>query len=147
MSNKIFVLDTSVILHDPTVISKFKGQLVAIPITVLEELDGFKKGNDFKGYSSREFIRFIDKISISSMLQNWVPTDDEGGKFRIVYAKDLKNEDARVIYDDAKNDNRILNAALTLKEEENKEIVLVSKDIALRVKARALNIKSEDYEN
>lgn len=147
MSNKIFVLDTSVILHDPTVISKFKGQLVAIPITVLEELDKFKKGNDSKSYSSREFIRFIDKISVSNMLQDWVPTDNEGGKFKVVYAKDLKNEDARVIYDDAKNDNRILNAALTLKEEENKEIVLVSKDIALRVKARALNITSEDYEN
>lgn len=146
MSNKIFVLDTSVILHDHNAITHFKDQYVAIPITVLEELDKFKKGNDTKSYSAREFIRFIDKISESSMLQNWVPITENGeGKFKVVYPK-VKNVDAEVVFDDDKADHKILNAALTLQENEEKKVVLVTKDIALRVKARALNITAEDYE-
>ncbi len=146
MSNKIFVLDTSVILHDHNAITHFKDQYVAIPITVLEELDKFKKGNDTKSYSAREFIRFIDKISESTMLQEWVPiTEDGEGRFKVVYPK-VKKVDAEVVFDDDKGDHKILNAALTLQENEDKKVVLVTKDIALRVKARALNITAEDYE-
>lgn len=146
MSNKIFVIDTSVILHDHNVVMHFKDQYVAIPITVLEELDKFKKGNDNKSYSSREFMRFIDKISESANLQEWVPiSSDSVGKFKVVYPK-VQKVDAQVVYDDDKNDNKILNAALTLQETESKKVILVTKDIALRVKARALDITAEDYE-
>ena len=60
---KIFVLDTSVILYDHSAVSNFQEHDVAIPITVLEELDNFKKGNDIKNFEAREFIRFIDKLS------------------------------------------------------------------------------------
>lgn len=146
MSNKIFVLDTSVILHDHNVITHFKDQYVAIPITVLEELDKFKKGNDTKSYSAREFIRFIDKMSESAMLQNWVSIGKGcEGKFKVVYPR-VKNVDAEIVFDDDKADHKILNAALTLQETESKKVILVTKDIALRVKARALDITAEDYE-
>ena len=60
---KIFVLDTSVILYDHNAINSFDDNDVAIPITVLEELDDFKKGNELKNFEAREFIRIIDKIS------------------------------------------------------------------------------------
>ncbi|MGI6679973.1 MAG: PhoH family protein [Bdellovibrionota bacterium] len=146
MSDKIFVIDTSVILHDHNVITHFKDQYVAIPIAVLEELDNFKKGNDTKSYSAREFIRFIDKISEASMLQNWVPIGkDCKGFFKVVYPR-VKKVNAEIVFDDDKNDHKILNAALTLQESENKKVVLITKDIALRVKARALDITAEDYE-
>ena len=59
---KIFVLDTSVIIYDHTAIKNFAEHDVVIPITVLEELDNFKKGNDSKNYSAREFTRYIDKL-------------------------------------------------------------------------------------
>ncbi|MBD0259580.1 MAG: ribonuclease, partial [Cytophagales bacterium] len=68
---KIFVLDTSVILYDHNAIKNFQEHDVAIPITVLEELDNFKKGNDTKNFEAREFIRFIDKLSGEHMLQEW----------------------------------------------------------------------------
>jgi PhoH-like ATPase len=69
---KIFVLDTSVLLHDHLSITNFKSNDVAIPITVLEELDKFKIGNDTKNFSAREVIRFIDKLSGSGSLQEWI---------------------------------------------------------------------------
>ena len=69
---KIFVLDTSVILHNHDSINSFEDNDVAIPITVLEELDNFKKGNDNKNFEAREFIRIIDKLSGKYTLQNWI---------------------------------------------------------------------------
>src|SRR5688572_2731800 len=72
-STKIFVLDTSVILYDHSAIEHFQEHDVGIPITVLEELDNFKKGNDIKNFEAREFIRFIDSRSHDLMLQNWLP--------------------------------------------------------------------------
>ncbi|HOT89929.1 MAG TPA: PIN domain-containing protein, partial [Bacteroidales bacterium] len=73
---KIFVLDTSVILYNHNSINSFDDNDVAIPITVFEELDNFKKGNDTINFEAREFIRIIDKLSIHHTLQNWVPLED-----------------------------------------------------------------------
>ena len=69
---KIYVLDTSVLLHDHQSISTFEDNNVAIPITVLEELDKFKVGNDTKNFCAREVIRFIDRLSGSGGLQEWI---------------------------------------------------------------------------
>jgi len=81
---KIFVLDTSVLLHDFDAIVNFKEHYVAIPITVLEELDKFKIGNDTKNFSAREVIRFIDKLSGSGSLQEWITLGKGLGKFKVV---------------------------------------------------------------
>ena len=145
---KIFVLDTSVILHDHDSIKSFEEHDVAIPITVLEELDNFKKGNDIKNFSARSFIRILDKLSKEHMLQDWIPLNGQDkGKFKIVMVNENKYQDATKIFADRKNDHQILNAALTLAEQEkDKKVILVSKDINLRLKAKALNLAAEDFE-
>ena len=132
--SKIFVLDTSVLLHDHSAISNFKRQDVAIPITVLEELDKFKLGNDTKNFSAREVIRFIDKLSGNSSLQQWVTLGPSLGKFKVVLENNPREINAEYFYSVGKNDHKIINAALFLKETEtNREVVLVTKDINLRI--------------
>ncbi|WP_187260855.1 PhoH family protein [Pontibacter beigongshangensis] len=145
-SKKVFVLDTSVILYDHSAIQNFKEHDVAIPITVLEELDNFKKGNDIKNFEAREFIRFIDKLSAEHMLQDWLPLNGKNkGKFKVLM-NNASTQDATTIFGD-KNDHHILNSALQLQADEPQhKVVLVTKDINLRLKARALNLTSEDYE-
>ena len=142
----IAVLDTSVLLHDHQAITSFKNHDVAIPITVLEELDNFKIGNDTKNFSAREVIRFIDKLSNNSSLQQWISLGKGLGNFKVVLAENPDGINAENVYSRGKNDHKIINAALSLKESEsNQEVVLVTKDINLRIKAKALGIKSEDY--
>src|SRR5688500_19190279 len=81
---KIFVLDTSVIIYDHTAIRNFAEHDVVIPITVLEELDNFKKGNDTKNYAAREFIRYVDMLSGHNTLQDWTSINGPTrGKFKI----------------------------------------------------------------
>lgn len=144
---KIFVLDTSVLLYDYDAVKNFQKNDIAIPITVLEELDTFKKGNDVINLHAREFIRYLDKISDKNMLQQWIPLNGRThGKLRVL--KDESSEvDASMVFGNQKNDHRILNSTLKLMEDEpDKKIILVSKDINLRIKARALSIEAEDYE-
>ena len=146
-SKKIFVLDTSVILHDHNVLDCFEENDIAIPITVLEELDNFKRGNDTKNYEAREFIRILDRLSNAYTLQDWIPINgEEKGKFKIILENDTNEADAVKIFGN-KNDHHILNAALSLKNTaKDAKVILVSKDINLRLKAKALNITAEDFE-
>lgn len=146
-AEKIFVLDTSVILYNHNAILSFEENDVAIPITVLEELDNFKKGNDTKNFEAREFIRFMDKISGKTSITNWRRINGpDKGKFRVVMNEKSK-KDARKVFGDSKPDHRILNAALKLREDHpDKKVILVSKDINLRLKAKALNLNAEDFE-
>lgn len=144
---KIYVLDTSVLIHDHQAINNFENNHVAIPITVLEELDKFKVGNDSKNFSAREVIRFIDKISGTGGLQKWISLGKGKGNFQVVLSVQPKQLNAEEIYAHGKNDHKIINAALSLKESEvGKEIIMVTKDINLRIKAKALGICAEDYE-
>jgi PhoH-like ATPase len=144
---KIFVLDTSVLLHDFDAIVNFKEHFVAIPITVLEELDKFKIGNDTKNFSAREVIRFIDKLSGSGSLQEWIALGKGLGKFRVVMDEQPDGLNAEKVYAMGKNDHKIINAALRLMElEPNRVVILVTKDINLRIKAKALGVVAEDYQ-
>ena len=144
---KIFVLDTSVILHDHNALNCFEENDVAIPITVLEELDNFKRGNDTKNYEAREFIRILDRLSNAFTLQDWISINgSKKGKFKIVMENEDLSSDAVKIFGN-KNDHKILNTALSLQKAHLSEVViLVSKDINLRLKAKALNINAEDFE-
>jgi len=146
-AGKIFVLDTSVILYNHNAFLSFEENDVAIPITVLEELDNFKKGNDTKNFEAREFIRYMDKISGKSAMTNWRRINGpDKGRFRVVMNENSKR-DARKVFGDSKPDHRILNAALKLKEDHpEKKVILVSKDINLRLKAKSLNLNAEDFE-
>lgn len=144
--NKIFVLDTSVILYSHDAILNFDEHDVVIPITVLEELDNFKKGNDIKNFEAREFIRYIDKLSEGQKLQNWIPINGNKGRFKVLMEAN-GSTDTEKIFGESKPDHRILNAALKLQEDSKKaKVVLVTKDINLRLKAKSFNLQAEDYE-
>lgn len=146
-SSIIYVLDTSVILHDHNALYNFEEHDAAIPITVLEELDNFKRGNSNKNYEAREFIRILDKLAVQETLNQWIPIDrEQRGRFKILMDSKPEGINAAQVFEKHKSDHSILNAALRLKEEEqNKKVVLVSKDINLRLKAKALNLPAEDY--
>ncbi len=148
-TKKIFVLDTSVILHDLEALRSFAEHDVAIPITVLEEVDRFKKGNDIINYVAREFIRELDRLSKENNLQQWNPineADKRKGLFKVIM-NERGTVDADKVFGEKKNDHHILNAALKLAEENpERQVTLVTKDINLRLKARALNLTAEDFE-
>lgn len=145
---KIFVLDTSVIIYEHNSILNFEEHDIGIPITVLEELDNFKKGNDTKNFEAREFIRLIDKLAKEQMLHNWNPINGKGkGRFKVVMDTGGNGTiDASKVFGEDKADHRIINAALLLqREEKGRKVILVSKDVNLRLKAKALGLQAEDY--
>ena len=146
-AKKIFVLDTSVILYNHNAICSFDDNDVAIPITVLEELDNFKKGNDNINFEAREFIRIIDRLSNKATLTRWISLGmPKGGKFKVVM-NEQSELDAVKVFGENKPDHRILNAALVMiAENPGKKVILVSKDVNLRLKAKSLNIPAEDFE-
>jgi PhoH-like ATPase len=144
---KLFVLDTSVILFDHNAVGNFAEHDVAIPITVLEEVDRFKKGNDVINYEAREFIRLLDQMSSANLLQDWLPiAGGAKGMFK-VQMNEKSDPDTNVIFGERKADHNILNATIRLMQEmRSHKVILVTKDINLRLKARSLSIHSEDYE-
>ena len=141
------MLDTSVLLYDFEAVKNFQDNDVAIPITVLEELDSFKKGNSVTNLHAREFIRYLDSISDANMLQEWIPIDGrKSGRLKVI-SNGGDHVDANKVFGSKKNDHDILNAALRLRADNpDIRVILVSKDINLRLKARALNLEAEDYE-
>ena len=146
---KIFILDTSVILHDHQAVNQFEEHDVAIPISVLEELDSFKKGNDTINFEARQFIRFVDKLSEGNSLNQWIQLSPETPScFTVVMQESgTEEQNAVKIFGDRKADHLILNAALFIKQEySDRPVILVTKDVNLRLKARSLNLQAEDYE-
>ncbi len=145
---KIFVLDTSVILYDHDAINNFQEHYVAIPVLVLEELDNFKSGNDTRNFEARSFIRLIDLAAKNSLVNDWFSLQKKSlGRIKIILNESPKTMNAETLFGKGKFDHRILNSALVLKEENpQSKVILVSKDICLRLKAKALNLYAEDYE-
>ena len=143
--SKLFVLDTNVILHDSTCIHHFQENNIAIPITVLEELDNFKRGNEQINYHARDFLRDLDEITGDNLFKKGVSLGNNLGKIRIVVNQSWDKELLEVFREDIP-DVRILNTALRLnKQEPNAIIVLVTKDTNLRMKAKAMGILAQDY--
>lgn len=147
VGTKIYVLDTCVLLYDHSAINNFEENQIAIPITVLEELDNFKVGNETKNFEARESIRIIDRLSKDFTLQQWIPLGNgRGGQMRIILGESEGKGVADQVFGKTTNDHRILDAALALQiQEVDATVVLVSKDINLRLKAKALNLPAEDY--
>jgi PhoH-like ATPase len=145
--SKVFVLDTNVILHDSSCIYKFKEHDIMVPIQVIEELDEFKKGLDTIHYHAREFCRFLDERSTDHIFNGGVSLGDGLGKIRIALAQDFDDH----IRKNLKNQNvdaEIINIAYTLQKAEeyrNTDIIIVSKDVNLRMKAKALGIIAQDF--
>jgi len=142
---KAFVLDTNVILHDSNSIFHFEDNDIVIPITVIEEIDAFKRGQDPINYNAREFIRFLDKYSGNQIVNSGVSLGAGHGKISILTVFSDEPE-VTTAFVEPKPDHRILSAALSLKKSRAKQsIILVSKDVNLRLKAKSLGLNAQDY--
>ena len=144
---KIFILDTNVLLHDYTCIYNFEENDVIIPIVVLEELDKFKRGNDMINFHAREFTRELDKIAGDMMLTGNIPLGDKLGTLHIETGKQF-SERVSESFPERTPDHRILAISeFITQENKDKTVVLITKDINLRMKAKSLGIRAEDYQN
>ncbi|MBP7074049.1 MAG: PhoH family protein [Rhabdochlamydiaceae bacterium] len=146
MSRKSFVIDTNVLLHDPEAIKRFKGNDVIIPLVVLEELDTMKRLSDEIGKNARHVMRYVDSLKNTGKgdLSAGVPIE-EGIIVKIhVELKPPEKKTFPLPLDRATN--KILLTAFILKEQ-GEDVVLVSKDFVTRVKAEAIGLQAEDYEN
>lgn len=143
---KLFVLDTSVLLFDHNAINNFEEHDIIIPITVLEELDKFKIGNDNKNFEARSVIRLLDKLSEDQEINQWMDLGAHRGRLKIMMRTEELEVDAEDIYGAGKNDHKIINVALSVHREKfYDQVILVTKDINLRIKAKALGLAAEDY--
>lgn len=138
---KHFVLDTNVLLHNPSAIFMFAEHEIVIPLTVVEELDRFKTTNDDRGRNARQAIRTIDKLRQEGRLFEGVPVNTLGGTLRV----DRCDRDAPFALDLTVADNRILAVAHAL-HAQGKHTVFITMDINARVKGDALGIPVEDFE-
>ncbi len=141
MSEKYFVLDTNVLLHNSQSISSFADNIVILPMTVIEELDKFKKNNDELGRNARHVIRTLDGLRAQGSLGKGVRTD-WGGMVRITMEKEEAND---TCIDLTIPDNRIIATAYNLLKQ-GKRVIFVSKDINARLKADAMGIEVADFE-
>ncbi|MEL6496403.1 MAG: PhoH family protein [Cyanobacteria bacterium J06623_7] len=142
---KIFVIDTNVILHDPTAILRFEDNEIVIPIAVIEELDRFKKQPEMTGRNAREVARSLDKLRQQGDLTTGVELSN-GGSLRVALGdrETLKQLPLELSGDVA--DNAILAVGMQSKRNCECPVVVVSKDTNLRIKADALGLNAEDYE-
>ncbi|MEW5800645.1 MAG: PhoH family protein [bacterium] len=144
---KIFILDTNVILHDSSCIYQFQEHDILIPITVLEELDHFKKGNETLNFHAREFVRALDSLSGDMLFNTGVRIGPNRGKISIRLEQEF-HQDLVLNFPDHKPDHRILNTAYNLaRENPSKQVILVSKDVNLRMKAKSIGLMAQDYRN
>jgi PhoH-like ATPase len=150
---KLFVLDTNVLMHDPTSLFRFDEHDLYLPIATLEELDAHKRGLSDVSRNARQASRFLDEIVSGSAEDikaglDLKTKDGQYSKGRLYLQTEAINGNLPTTLAAGKNDNQILAVVRYLQEREpGREIVLVSKDINMRIKARALGLPAEDYFN
>jgi len=144
-SSKVFVLDTNVLLHDYNCIYNFQENDIVIPIVVLEELDKFKRGNDILNFHARELTRELDKLSGDLLFTEGISLGAGRGKLYIETGKEF----SRLVsesFPEKTPDHRILAIADYVREKNlSRKVVLITKDINLRMKAKSLGIQAQDY--
>ena len=146
-NKKLFIIDTNVLLHDYKCIYNFEENDIIIPIVVLEELDKFKRGNDLINFHAREFTRELDKLSGDMLLTANIPLGENLGNMHIETGKDF-SEKVNQSFPERTADHRILAIAdYVCNSNKDKTVVLITKDINLRMKAKSLGIMAQDYEN
>jgi len=144
---KTFVLDTNVLLHDYRCIRNFEENDIVIPITALEELDKFKRGSDIINMHAREFTRELDKISGDKLFNGGLKLGSGMGKLSIEIGH-ANSEKLSTSFPENTPDHRILAITEYLHNNRNgSPVILVTKDINLRMKAKSLGIMSQDYQN
>lgn len=137
---KKFILDTNVLLHDPKALQVFDDNDVVIPISVLDELDNAKIRPDERGRNARAVVRLLDKLRASGSLSEGVKLNESTIRVELNHRGNIPQG-----LSSDKTDNRIISTALGLKAEYNCPVIVVSKDINLRVKCDALGIEAQDY--
>ena len=146
-SAKTFVLDTNVLLHNPRALFVFQENDVVIPFEVIEELDNFKVKSDGLGRAARETIRQLDALRQTGDIKSGVPIEhadgSPGGRLQIVL--DTNGIEVPGLREPTP-DNHIIRCAIKL-QREGRRVVFISKDIAARIKADALGVATEDFEN
>ena len=146
-SPKIFVLDTNVILHDHMCIYNFQENDLVIPIVVLEEMDYIKKGNDQLNYNAREFTRELDRISGDEIFKEGIKLGKGLGKLSIGTGKSFTPE-LKCSFPEETPDHRIIAITDHIKHDHpDRQVVLVSKDINLRMKAKSVGLLAQDYKS
>lgn len=142
---KLFVLDTNVCLHDAGCIRRFEEHDLAIPITVLEELDNFKKGHGDIHFQARQFLRSLDELTGDLLTCPGAKLGDGLGSIRVVLGHDIDPKLRGIFLSDSP-DHRIVDTALRLQHLETQfQVILVTKDTNLRMKAKALGVPAQDY--
>ena len=142
---KIFVLDTNVLLHNHRCIYNFQENDIVLPIVVLEELDRFKKGNEDINFQAREFVRELDKLAKDNLFNGGVSLGKGLGKLRVELGHPFTDAMAESFYEDTP-DHRILAITQFICEKNpERTVIFVSKDVNLRLKAKALGIPAQDY--
>ena len=144
---KNYILDTNVLLHDPNSLLSFEENSVLIPIEVIEEIDRFKRESTELGQNARSVSRMLDGFRGAGHLSEGVALPN-GGQLRILFPNGKTAKNGHLGFSTDSVDNRILSLAMGVKKSHPKnQTVLVSKDINLRIKADALGLLAEDYEN
>lgn len=155
---RLYVLDTNVLMHDPTALFRFEEHDIYIPMVVLEELDAAKKGLSEVARNVRQVSRYLsdlmpaskDAMSLAAGLSLQHPSiiDMPGTTGRLYFHSNTDASEEHLRHNGTLADNRILHAVIELRDQyKTHAVVLVSKDINLRIKARILNLPAEDYEN
>ncbi|MEC9389467.1 MAG: PhoH family protein [Myxococcota bacterium] len=143
---RTYVLDTNVLLYDPNAIEVFEDNELVIPITVIEEVDRFKKDLNETGRNARLVSRRLDELRHRGRLSRGVPLDS-GGQIR-VEIPDGSEPHAPSVLMNHSNDNKIIAVAHKLAQKaEPGHVILVTRDTNMRIKADSLGIKAEDYEH
>lgn len=146
-TKKIFVVDTNVLLHDYLSIYNFEENDVVLPIVVLEELDKFKKGNDIINFHAREFTRELDKLSGDNLFNGGVSLGKGKGNLTIETGK-LFSPEIKASFPEDTPDHRILAIADHIRQKNDKRtVILITKDINLRMKAKSVGIMAQDYKS
>jgi PhoH-like ATPase len=144
---KSFVLDTNVLLYDPQAIFKFEDNNIVIPITVIEEIDRFKKDMNETGRNARQISRFLDDLRKKGSLSTGIRLET-GGSLRVEIYEEKVMKRLPPELREERGDNRILAVALDVKDKSGKDpAIFVTKDTNLRIKADALGLVAEDYES
>ncbi len=143
---KTYVVDTNVLLHDPRALSAFQENHLVLPLAVIEEIDDQKRRQDEVGRNAREVSRLMDELRGRGSLAQGVPTPG-GGSLRVELNHREAGKGFPEILEAGKADNRILRVAWNLRRASDHPVVLVSKDLNLRLKADVLGIPAEDYRN
>jgi len=143
---KTFVLDTNVILHDSTCIHQFEENDIVIPLAVIEEIDHFKRGSQVINLNARGFARTLDSLTGKALFNGGISLGRGKGKVKIALTKGLSDE-IRDLFREDTHDHRILSTAYELKKKAKDalSVILVTKDVNLRMKAKAIGVLAEDY--